>query len=95
MPIDEPYVQPNPPTKYRDKHFPERDWDIWSLNQLEYEDHELRVIQERAKDDSDWGRLRGFSGYSPFLKLQSVVLPWSFAPDIMHLKDENVMKLYL
>ena len=95
MPRDVVYERPANPVKYKDIHFPERDWSVWELDLLEYEDDEIRAIQETSKISPELAKVHGCTGYTPFLRLQSVVMPWTFAPDIMHLKDENVMKAYL
>ena len=67
----------------------------WELDLLEYEDAAIREIQEAFEPNPELAWVQGCTGQTPFLRLQAVVMPWMFAPDIMHLKDENVMKGYL
>lgn len=45
--------------------------------------------------DFTWGKLVGTNGEPVFSRLSSIVYPWCFTPDSMHLVDENTPRLYL
>ncbi|RPB06453.1 hypothetical protein P167DRAFT_478482, partial [Morchella conica CCBAS932] len=74
---------------------PPRSWDpnnlpVWT-------DKGVRYNQTKMEDtiDAVWGKLMGTSGAPIFSCLRSIVYRWVFAPDTMHLLDENTPRLYL
>lgn len=57
-------------------------------------DARFREVAERihATRNENLGRLFGISGMSIFSRMRSIVFPWSFPPDYMHLMLENTAK---
>lgn len=60
-------------------------------------DTEIRAIHKTVVQELDerFGNLVRVNGEPGFSILQSVVYPWTFILDLMHLKDENYMRLKL
>lgn len=79
----------------QEQFFPERSWDPESLPV--YSDAILQSNQKTVEDKMDyvWGKLEGTNGEPVFSKLTSIVYPWTFPPDVMHLVDENIPRLFL
>lgn len=79
----------------KERFFPERAWDPNNLPI--YTDSTLRSNQKTVENKMGfvWGKLVGTNGEPVFSRLNSIIYPWSFTPDVMHLVDENTLRLYL
>ncbi|KAH8153286.1 uncharacterized protein LAJ45_02873 [Morchella importuna] len=75
-------------------HYPEKSWDPRTLPV--WTDEEMRQTHKAVEDKNiAWGKLMGTNGEPIFSCLKSIVYPWCFTPDVMHLLDENTPRLYL
>ncbi|KAH8151229.1 uncharacterized protein LAJ45_03772 [Morchella importuna] len=79
----------------RNANFPEKSWDAENLPI--WTDAQVRENQKTVEETMDlqWGKMMGTNGEPVFSSLVSVVYPWTFTPDVMHLVDENTPRLYL
>ncbi|KAH8152350.1 uncharacterized protein LAJ45_03777 [Morchella importuna] len=69
----------------RNANFPEKSWDAENLPI--WTDAQVRENQKTVEETMDlqWGKMMGTNGEPVFSSLVSVVYPWTFTPDVMHL----------